>query len=376
MAGRVARIAAQLRTFGGSRTFCSMAAATDDVLFDEKANGNMLITLNRPKALNALDASMVAKLTPKYKSWLADSAKRTLVMVGAGSKAFCAGGDIKAIYDAKKKGLSAKKCCTFFENEYELNQIIGTLPPNLTQVSILNGITMGGGVGLSVHGQYRIATNKTMFAMPETAIGFFCDVGGSYFLPRLQRNLGTYLALTGARLIGPQVAIAGVATHYVPEEKLNSLLEELLSSSPEEIEKILGSFSVPIQSLTSNLDPKDTLSETNLKAIERCFGEPTMERIMAKIEAEEEKEFAKICLKLLSKMSPTSLKVVLQQMIRGKDLDFKQCFDMEHKMALRFMKENDFFEGVRALLVDKDKSPKWNPANISEVDEKQVLRYF
>ncbi len=356
------------RAVAARTSLFSSTAATEDVLLTEQKNGNVLVLLNRPKALNALNAPMVAKLTPEYERWVADSGQqRVVVMKGSGDKAFCAGGDIRAIYDDKiVHQKSPAECCAFFNDEYKLNQIIGTLPSHLTQVALLNGITMGGGVGLSVHGNFRVATDNTMFAMPETAIGFFCDVGGSYFLPRLPRSLGSYLALTGARLKGAEVYTAGVATHYVPQDRMGALEQDLLSAGPADVAGVLERYAA-----TPNADALTP----QLEAIDRCFGNESVEDILSALEREDS-DWARTATKLLGRMSPTSLKVVLRQMQEGAKRSFGECFVMEAGMAERFMARNDFFEGVRALLVDKDKSPKWDPATLDQVTSAEVDTYF
>eukprot|EP01121_Diplochlamys_sp_Union-15-3_P013770 TRINITY_DN4323_c0_g1_i1.p1 TRINITY_DN4323_c0_g1~~TRINITY_DN4323_c0_g1_i1.p1 ORF type:complete len:265 (-),score=37.26 TRINITY_DN4323_c0_g1_i1:3-737(-) len=225
---------------------------------------------------------------------------------------------------------------------------------------------MGGGVGLSVHGKYKVATQNTVFAMPETGIGFFCDVGGSHFLPRLPSNIGVYLALTGARLKGNQLITAGIASHFISAELLPELESRIAGiTSPEQIEHVLNSYH----------KNTDNAQIPHLEDINDCFGRSSVEDIWEALE-NHKSEWSKSQLETLSKMSPTSLKVVFSQIKRGSKLNLGECFKMEYRMSQQFMKQNDFREGVRALLVDKDKNPRWKPATIKEVTDTMVEEYF
>jgi enoyl-CoA hydratase/carnithine racemase len=219
-------------------------------------------------------------------------------------------------------------------------------------------------------GKYRVATDSTLFAMPETAIGFFCDVGGSFFLPRLPGALGPYLALTGARLKGAANLHAGVATHYVPSDKLDELEEALVAiESPDQVAGVLDRFS---QSRSKLPDPM----AAQLPQIERCFGNKnSVEEIVSALEADKS-EWAEKTLASMRTMSPTSLKVVFRQMKEGAKRNFTECFEMENLMAEEYMRRPDFFEGVRALLVDKDRKPAWNPSTLAGVTDEQVDKYF
>jgi enoyl-CoA hydratase/carnithine racemase len=348
-----------------SRTVVYRQEMEQDLLFDNK-NGTQIITLNRPDQLNALNLSMVRKLTPNYRLRILseDQKIKTFILKGAGNKAFCAGGDIKAIAKSKDP--------TFFREEYELNHLIGTMPK--PHVAIIDGITMGGGVGLSVHGSHRIATETTMFAMPETAIGFFTDVGGSYFLPRLPRHLGMYLGLTGARLKGKQVLAAGIATHYVERSalpELENLIIETNTEDPKHLSQIL-SEKYPIEGASTLLE--DLIPD--IDKIDRIFSGKTVKEIMKSLEALGNDEWAINSLKAMRAASPTSLRVVHRQITLGKHMTFKECFLMEEGIAYQMMKGHDFFEGVRALLIDKDKNPKWQPPTLDQVERKTIDEYF
>eukprot|EP00029_Vermamoeba_vermiformis_P014293 TRINITY_DN9413_c0_g1_i1.p1 TRINITY_DN9413_c0_g1~~TRINITY_DN9413_c0_g1_i1.p1 ORF type:complete len:409 (-),score=108.12 TRINITY_DN9413_c0_g1_i1:13-1239(-) len=347
----------------------------EPILFERKGNV-VSVTLNRPKALNALNLDMVRKLTPKYQEYERDPTIKAVVLKGMGNKAFCAGGDIRAIYDSKKTG--GPLGSDFFREEYILNHLIGTLHTN--HIALLDGITMGGGVGLSVHGKFRIATENTLFAMPETAIGFFCDVGGSHFLPRLPGELGMYLGLTGARLKGIDVLKTHVATHWLPSARLpefeNALVELTKktdhTASDIEIDKLIREFAKPHQEEIIN--HKSDI-DAHREEIDRLFNKKSVEDIIFALEAENT-PWAKETLTNMKKMSPTSLKVVFKSLRDGAKLPLDECLKMEYRISQKFMEGHDFFEGVRALLVDKDKNAKWQPASVTEVSDEVVERYF
>ncbi|KAL0482300.1 3-hydroxyisobutyryl-CoA hydrolase [Acrasis kona] len=363
---RNCRLLPTIRGFSG----CSkrtMEYDPDDVQFEERGSVQF-ITLNRPSQLNALNQSMVKKLTPNFRRHLMteDQKVKTFVMKGAGEKAFCAGGDIKAIVSSKDT--------TFFKEEYELNHLIGTMKK--PHVAIIDGITMGGGVGLSIHGSIRVATENTVFAMPETAIGFFTDVGGSYFLHRLPRNIGTYLALTGARLKGKQLFAAGIATHYVERASIPKL-EELIVSTDTDDASVLSKAitdAFPVES-----EPEQLLTELvpDIDKIDKVFQLGSMKEIMQTLEEmDQEDEWVSKTLNTLKSVSPLSLRVVHRQINLGRNLSFKDCFVMELGIATQMLKENDFYEGVRALLIDKDKNPKWEPKTLDLVKRERVDPYF
>ncbi|EFC45188.1 enoyl-CoA hydratase family member, partial [Naegleria gruberi] len=335
------------------------------------------VTLNRPKALNSLNLEMVREMTPKYEELLKSETKM-IILKGSGDKAFCAGGDIKAIYESKDP--------KFFAEEYQLNYLIGSLyeKHKKVQVALLNGITMGGGVGVSVQPDtLRIATEKTMFAMPETAIGFFCDVGGSYFLPRIPiKGLGMYLALTGSRLKGEQCVVAGVATHFVPSEKLGELEELLVKIARESTGPIDKEFIAkeiekhfPQHQYIHSKHANSFMEHEKEISLFDPSQSPSVHDIVEGLK-KLDTAHAHHTLKTLEQMSPTSLRVVHRQLRMGSVLGYKECFDMEYGMAKQMMNGNDFFEGVRALLVDKDKNPKWNPATLDQVKQKDVDMYF
>ncbi|XP_004081718.1 3-hydroxyisobutyryl-CoA hydrolase, mitochondrial [Oryzias latipes] len=340
-----------------------------EVLLDKVGRAGV-ITMNRPKVLNALNLTMIRQILPQLKKWENDAETDIVIIKGAGGKAFCAGGDIRAVTEAGKVGDSLAQ--DFFREEYTLNNTIGSFKK--PYIAFIGGITMGGGVGLSVHGRFRVATEKTLFAMPETAIGLFPDVGGGYFLPRLQGKLGLFLALTGFRLKGRDVQRAGVATHFVDSVKIPDLENELVdlkSPSDAEITKVLDSY----QNQSSIDSDKPFVLDKHLHNIDRLFSASSMEGIMQNLKADGS-EFAKKQAEVLSKMSPTSLKITYRQLQAGATLSLQEVLVMEYRLSQACMRGCDFYEGVRAVLVDKDQSPKWNPSTLEEVSEQSVDECF
>ncbi|KAL5020713.1 hypothetical protein ScPMuIL_002202, partial [Solemya velum] len=351
-------------------SYCTtVAAAEDDVLFNTVGSTGV-VTLNRPKALNALDLSMIRKIHPRLVTWESDEKMKLVIMNSTGEKAFCAGGDIRAVTEAGKVGGKLSK--DFFFEEYILNNKIGTY--KLPYVAIIDGITMGGGVGLSVHGMFRVATERTVFAMPETGIGLFPDVGGGFFLPRLPGKLGIYLALTGFRLKGRDVHKAGVATHFVQSNKIPELEEALTSlKEPEklDVESVLSAF----QDQSEDIPDNDFILQPHLDQISSLFGGESVEEIFENLKSDGS-EWALEQLATLEKMSPTSMKVTLRQLIEGESRTLQECLNVEYRISQRCCEDRDFYEGVRAVLVDRDQSPRWDPPTLAGVTQEKVDWYF
>lgn len=336
----------------------------DEIAF-HRAGIGAFATFTRPKALNALTLAMIRALAPTLAEWAKDPGVRQVVQWGDGGKAFCAGGDVRAVCDA---GLAAKKggkvdplVRDFFFEEYRLNRQLARFPKPI--VSLIDGICMGGGVGLSVHGRYRVATERTLFAMPESAIGLFPDVGGSYFLPRLPGRIGIFLGLTGERLKAPDLLDLGIATHYVESAGLDELRAAL---AKEPADAVLPRF---------HADPGPAPLRDHRAAIDACFAADTVEGILGALDAHGIEWTAKLAARL-RKMSPTSLKISLRQLALGETLSIEEALRMEFRMVRRCMAADDFYEGIRAVLIDKDHAPKWRPATLADVDEAAVARYF
>ncbi len=330
-----------------------------DVLFEVK-NRAGVITLNRPKALNALTLGMVREMHPQLDRWADDDRVHQIIIKAAGDKAFCAGGDIRALYDW---GLARNRnFLDFYREEYLLNTFIKRYPK--PYIALINGIDMGGGVGVSIHGSHRVATEKLTFAMPETGIGLFPDVGGTYFLPRLPGELGMFMALTGARLKAPDALYAGLATHYVPSGRLTALEEAL--SSTDDVEEVLKGFS-------AECDPSP-LEELQGK-IDKHFSKDSVEAIIASLK-KEKSDWAAKQLEIMSTKSPTSQKIAYRQVRDGAKAGFEGCMKIEWRMVNRIYDGHDFFEGIRAVVVDKDNQPAWKPDVLEDVKEEDVNAYF
>ncbi|KAH3700048.1 3-hydroxyisobutyryl-CoA hydrolase, mitochondrial-like isoform X2 [Dreissena polymorpha] len=329
-----------------------------------------VITLNRPKSLNALNLSMIRKIMPQMTEWEKDPAMNLVIIKGTGGKAFCAGGDIIAVTEAGKLGGDLAK--DFFREEYILNNKIGTY--KIPFVAFIDGITMGGGVGLSVHGQYRVATERTVFAMPETGIGLFPDVGGGYFLPRLGGKLGVFLALTGYRLKGRDVQKAGVATHFIQSSKMQALEEALLKlpdPKSRDVARTLDRF----QTESTDIPDTDFSLRDHMGEINRLFDGDTVEQIFENLR-KEGSEWSLKQLEELKKKSPVSMKITLQLLLEGQHKTLQEDLQVEYRLSQHCMEDKDFYEGVRALLKDKDNKPVWNPATLAGVTREHVNWYF
>jgi len=339
----------------------------DEVLIDVQGSVAR-IELNRPRALNALNFAMIETIDPWLDRWAADPSIKAVVIAGAGEKAFCAGGDVRAVWEAGKRGDSMTD--RFFRAEYRLNRKIHVFPKPF--IALIDGITMGGGAGLSVHGSHRVATERTLFAMPETAIGLFPDVGATWFLNRCPGELGMYLALTGARLKAADVLGAGLATHYVPSAKLE-ILEALLASA----DWSEGPAQAVVDHLLDGIaqDPGSSEQARHARVIDRCFGQPSVEAVLEALDADGS-DFARETASVLRKRSPTSMKVAFAQLRRGVSLNFDDVMKMEFRTSQACMAGHDFYEGVRAVLVDKDHAPIWAPARLEDVTPELVERHF
>ncbi|CAG8653964.1 7404_t:CDS:2 [Acaulospora morrowiae] len=329
--------------------------------------GSRVFILNRPEVYNALNLSMIRNMTPQLQVWNESDLCKVIILKSTGNTFFCSGGDVKHVINQEPS-----EAAKFFEEEYQLNHLIATLHKPF--VSFLNGITMGGGVGLSVHAPFRVATEETIFAMPEAKIGFFPDVGGSFFLPRMDGEVGTYLALTGARLSGLDVFFSGIATHYVPSYRL-PLLEVRLSELESDDHEIINAA---IEEFVAECDEKHiySLGGEIRKSIDRCFNKDTVEEIIDALE-KENTDWSKKTIETISLMSPTSLKVTLMELRRGKKMVITDCFKMEYGLAQKFLEKSDFKTGVKAVLIDKIKEkPKWDPSTLKDITLQDIENYY
>jgi enoyl-CoA hydratase len=334
--------------------------AEADELLVERQGALGLLTLNRPKALNALTLGMAERMTHQLHAWAEDDAVQVVAIRGAGDRAFCAGGDVRALYEAREKepGYAPR----FYSTEYRLNRLIKRYPK--PYVALIDGIVMGGGVGVSIHGSERVATERALFAMPETGIGLFPDVGGTYFLPRCPGELGTYLGLIGARIGAADMLYCGLATAHVLSERLPALIESLARGER------VGRALLQVRSFAGS----KTL-ERPREIIDRCFQGDRVEAIRAMLVATGS-DFALAAIAELDRKSPTSLKVTLRQLREGAKLEFEDCIRLEYRLVLHFMQGHDFFEGVRAVVLEKTGAPEWRPRHLEQVRDSEVDRHF
>jgi enoyl-CoA hydratase len=337
---------------------------TQDILF-EKVGGMGVITLNRPQALNALNLDMIRAMDPQLVVWAKDPAIKGVIIEGAGDRAFCSGGDVKTVaIEVKEKGRDSALGRDFFREEYILNNRIFTFPK--PYISLINGIVMGGGKGLSAHGSHRIVTEKTLFAMPETNIGFFPDVGGGYFLPRCPGETGVYLAMTSKRINAADTLYIGFATHYVASDKIAALRQALCDDAGN-IDAVLARFVSQPQEASE--------VEKYRGQIDACFNFDSVEQIIKALK-DDGSAFATETLVAMNGMSPTSLKVALQQIRRGAEMKFQDVMTMEYRLSQALVARPDFYEGIRAALIDKDRQPKWNPARPEDVSDQDIESCF
>lgn len=349
-----------------------------------------ILELNHPKALHALTMDMIECMQDVFAEWFHSPSIKAILFKANNSEAkrpaFCAGGDVKAVWELGMSQKDPQTTSRFFYEEYQVNFAIATCTKPI--ISLWDGVVMGGGVGISIHGKYRVATDHTLFAMPETAIGLFPDVGSMYWMPRLlSPPVAKYLALTGQRIKASDLIYTGLATHYVPSQKLPELEKALIQatdtddgdegtpSSTTDDEDVVGGV---LDSFHENIETEKCHLAVNQQAINTYFQSDTCEDIFAALAAQPNDTFAVETLKTLQKMSPTSMKVTLEGLKRGGAVStIGEDLQMEYRMArASTLPGADFFEGVRAMLVDKDQSPKWNPPTLQAVSEQTVEAFF
>lgn len=339
-----------------------------EVLFERRGTIG-LIALNRPKALNALTHDMCLKMKAQLDAWKDDGDIAYVVVRGNGERAFCAGGDIRSLYESGKAG--TPYALDFYRDEYVLNATIKHYPK--PYMALMHGIVMGGGVGVSVHGFYRVVNESTVFAMPETGIGLFPDVGGSYFLSRCPGEIGMYLALTGARLKFDDLVYAGIATDVDSDVGFNAIIAALADGelSGNLMSEVTGHYLVRQESEGRGLPPLAQHRES----IDRALSGGSVEEILSRLEAGGD-DWSKKTADIIRSKSPTATKLAFRQIREGKKLDFDDCMKMEFRMVNRVVAGHDFYEGVRATIIDKDQAPNWQPARLEDVSDKDIDAYF
>ena len=331
----------------------------EEIRFERQARAG-IVTLTRPKSLNAVTHNMVLALERALDAWRDDDGVE-IVAIRAEGRAFSAGGDIVDIYRAGKAGNPPVQ---FFADEYRLNAKIAAYPK--PYIALIDGIAMGGGVGVSYHGSHRVVTENAVFAMPEVGIGFFPDVGGSHILPRLSGAFGVYLGLTGSRIRWGDQLWAGLATHAVEAARLPAVLEELADTG--QVRQVLGAHCVT---------PEREIDEARVFAINKHFSLGSLDAVVASLEADaREDSFARETLETIRKKSPTSLHVAFDQIEAGAALEMDECMRMEFRILKRMLAGHDFYEGIRAAVIDKDNAPVWRPASLEEVDPAAIAAHF
>jgi enoyl-CoA hydratase len=323
-----------------------------------------LITLNRPKALNALTLNMVREIAAALDRFERDPAVGCVIITGTGGKAFCAGGDIRLLYELGSGGRYAEQLC-FWREEYRLNRRIKLY--SKPYAALVDGIVMGGGAGISLHGAHVIAGEKFTFAMPEVGIGFIPDIGATFFLPRLPAKAGIYLALTGARITCGDALAFKIATAHIPSARHSALIERVAGGEP--IETAIAAELAP---------PPASALLAHAELIARCFAAGTLLAILQNLDeaAHASSEFARSVADAIRAKSPTSLAIALRQMQIGATMDIGQALQTEFRIVSRIARGNDYYEGVRAVIIDKDNRPRWSPAAIESVHLADIETYF
>ena len=316
------------------------------------------ITLNRPQALNALTRGMVEAVAAALDAWRDDDAVRHILLDGAGERAFCAGGDIRAVQRAASEGDFAE-AARFFRAEYALNGQIAKYQKPI--VAIMDGITMGGGIGLGAHASHRIVTERSVLAMPEARIGFFTDVGAAWLLSRAPGELGTHAGLTGAHLDAADAIALGLANTFIPSQAVADLAAALATCPPDDA---IARFASP---------PNVSRIAASRDWIDRCYRGDDAASIVAALKAEGHTETAQI----IAENSPSAVKTILRALRNAREFtSLEECLDQDFRLAMNMIREHDFREGVRAAVIDKDRKPRWSPPRLADVDDAAIARYF
>lgn len=345
----------------------------------DKTEAVGIITLNRPRALNALTLDMIKTITQALKIWQDEQSIKAVFIKSSSEKAFCAGGDIKSLYENGQH--DPVECMQFFYHEYRLNSLIKHYPK--PYIALINGVTMGGGIGVSLHGSHIIASQDLKLAMPESSIGFFTDVGASHFLSRCPDYTGFYLGLTGK-------SINCTEAHYLrlvdtvlknsgkkPEDQLeafSNLITDVVNDDIKNIDAVISHYGINTNNVLSNTS--NTIKD-KINSIKQCFNANNIQQVFKNLNNhQQESEWAQKTLNLLESKSPTSLLVILELLKRGSELDFNQCMQMEYAVAYGFLTQHDLYEGIRALLIDKDNKPNWDKIDLANCQNFDYQKYF
>ena len=343
----------------------------DSSVLIERRGNVALITLNRPHALNALTHEMILMISAKLSVWQGEPNIKAVFFIGAGDRAFCAGGDIKHAYNMglayKKSGAAQDNPDQYFYDEYNLNRQLYHYKKPL--FAFMDGVTMGGGFGVAGPCDFRIATEKTVFAMPEVGIGFFPDIGGVHYLLQSHSHIGEFLCLTGHSVSGFDALYAGIATHIVAFENKTMLISELIDviNSDSSIDGMMKSYE-PVGHENSPIkDHRDIICD--------CFALDDPQEIISALIASGD-EWAKNIADLMLARSPLSMKVTMEHIKRSEGQSFDQVIARDFNLAQQFLKGEDFYEGVRAAVIDKDRNPQWQHKSLADVSDEEVEQYF
>ncbi len=341
-------------------------AQHSEVIVERRASAG-IIRLNRPRALNSLTLDMVRAFAAAMDDFAADANIATVVVSGEGERGFCAGGDIRALHESGRAG--SDLAMTFWREEFRLNHRIATYPK--PYVALMDGITMGGGVGLSSHGRHRVVTERTKLAMPETGIGYFPDVGATWLLAHAPGEAGSWMGLTGLTVDAADIIYAGLANHHIASFRLPDIVDTLAelprNAGPRDVEAVLKNLSG---------DPGASVIKSNRDLIERCFHFGTVEEIIQALE-KESSDFAAETLRIIQTRSPTSLKLALRLLRQGRQSrNLAECLNRELGACQQILKNPDFYEGIRAAIIDKDRNPRWTPATLEAVDQAAIDAFF
>lgn len=343
----------------------------NEILINKRKNGVLILTLNRPEALNSLNLNMVSTIYEHLKKGETDSSVKVVVINGSGDKAFCAGGDIKTFYKAKSDEKIKRSAVDFFEEEYKLDEYIYNYPKPI--IANLDGIAMGGGIGLTFGAQFRVVTESTRWAMPEINLGFFPDVGAGFFLNQMRDYIGLYLALTGKMVSGKDVLYANAADYLISSSQIDECMKTIIEKMNynkdtvnEQIIEILEKY---------KLDYKMSELEKTEKIITKHFKHDSIEQILSSLK-NDKSEFSQKHYRLLNEKSPVSLKVILKQLEYCKEKTISETLEIDRILVSNFLNHNDFYEGVRSVLIDKDSNPRYEHLTLEEVSATFVNSFF
>ena len=341
-------------------------SGTDEVIIERRGSAG-IISLNRPKALNSLTLPMVRAVASALESFAGDPAIASVIVKGEGERGLCAGGDIRLLHQSGKEGSDAAE--TFWREEFRLNHAISRYPK--PYVVLMDGITMGGGVGLSAHGSHRVVTERTRLAMPETGIGYFPDVGATWLLPRAPGEAGTWMGLAGLPVDAADALHAGFADHCVASSALPALMDAIAALPAPALAQDVHAL---IKTMATNAG--ESRLAANRDTIDRAFTGDTVEDILKAL-AKESGEFAAETADVIASRSPTSLKLTLRLLRAGRaSTNLAECLNRELGACIGILYNPDFYEGVRAAVIDKDRNPKWSPATLAEVTANDIDRFF